>query len=69
MITRKMNHRVTFFREIGGQMKMVRIYLSISKNYYTCWAGSRQDFLEDFQREQTKTGLTRKLKELFLRVN
>ncbi len=38
MITRKMNHRVTFFREVGGQNEDGEVISPSRKNLYTCWA-------------------------------
>ena len=38
MITRKMNHRVTFFREVGGQNEDGEVVSPIRENLYTCWA-------------------------------
>ena len=38
MITRKMNHRVTFFREVGGQNEDGEVVSPIRENLYTCCA-------------------------------
>ena len=62
MITRKMNHRVTFFREVGGQNEDGEVVSPSRKNLYTCWA------------EVAKTSLrgivsSSELKTLYIRHN
>ena len=55
MITRKMNHRVTFFREIGGQNEDGEVISPSRKNLYTCWAEVAKTSLRDFQEGANQT--------------
>ena len=55
MITRKMNHRVTFFREIGGQNEDGEVISPIRENLYTCWAEVAKTSLKDFQEGANQT--------------
>ena len=64
MITRKMNHRVTFFREIGGQNEDGEVIPPSRKNLYTCCEVAKTS-LKDFQEGAGTKQPTRKLKGLF----
>lgn len=55
MITRKMKHRVTFFREVGGQNEDGEVISPIRENLYTCWAEVAKTFLKDFQEGANQT--------------
>lgn len=55
MITRKMNHRVTFFREVGGQNEDGEVTSPIRENLYTCWAEVAKTSLKDFQEGANQT--------------
>ena len=49
MRTRKMNTRITFFSERGGQNEDGEVISPIRKNLYTCWAEVAKASLKDFQ--------------------
>nr|DAW78191.1 MAG TPA: Putative head tail adaptor [Caudoviricetes sp.] len=55
MITRKMNHRVTFFREIGGQNEDGEVISPIREDLYTCWCEIAKTSLKDFQEGANRT--------------
>lgn len=77
MITRKMNHRVTFFREIGGQNEDGEVISPSRKNLYTCWAEVAKTSLKDFQEGANQTANKKakgivsssELKTLYIRHN
>ena len=49
MRTRKMNARITFFSEQGGQNEDGKVIAPVRKDLYTCWAEVVRTFLKDFQ--------------------
>lgn len=55
MITRKMNQRVTFFREVGGQNEDGEVISPIRENLYTCWTEVAKTSLKDFQEGANQT--------------
>lgn len=77
MITRKMNHRVTFFREAGGQNEDGEVVSPSRKNLYTCWAEVAKTSLKDFQEGANQTANKKakgivsssELKTLYIRHN
>ena len=77
MITRKMNHRVTFFREVGGQNEDGEVVSPSRKNLYTSWAEVAKTSLKDFQEGANQTANKKakgivsssELKTLYIRHN
>lgn len=55
MITRKMNQRVTFFREVGGQNEDGEVISPIREKLYTCWGEVAKTSLKDFQEGANQT--------------
>lgn len=49
MRTRKMNTRITFFSEQGGQNEDGEVISPVRKDLYTCWADVIRTSLKDFQ--------------------
>ncbi|MGT2753232.1 phage head closure protein [Streptococcus porcinus] len=49
MMTRKMNQRITFFSQSGGQNEDGEVLEAIRKDIYTCWAEVLKTQLRDFK--------------------
>ncbi|VTS13501.1 phage protein [Streptococcus pseudoporcinus] len=66
MMTRKMNQRITFFSQYGGQNEDGEVLDAVRKDVYTCWAEVLKTQLRDFKLQYKDSLDNSKATKLFL---